>query len=773
MRPTDPDFFLTRRAAKWIVAIFVIAASMFGVGCFWQFAQLQAQTTLSIRQIGLFSLFPLALVVFVAYFCLQLDIGSDRIQKMCKCHTDAIAAISDARLGIWIVLAAGLGLYTELLVIRLHTSYFQLFAYFKNMSLLSCFLGLGIGYALGNRYLLTTPLVLPLLALQIVPMRLLSFTGFASGLENPISEHVAFGMSQSQNISHLLTVYGFIIMVFTFNAICFIPLGQLASHLMARKPKLVAYGWNLIGSIAGVLVFSLISFLWTPPVVWIALAAVALLLFLRHHGTTLFPTSLALAILLLFLAVPFRLDQTNVYSPYQILSLNLQRNAPPEIQSSNTYYQRILDLSEENVTLKEELKGKADYYDLPYKLKPNPDHVLIVGCGAGNDAAAGIRNRAGQIDAVEIDPVILRFGNLLHPESPYNTTNVNSIVNDARVFIRHTDKRYDLIVYGLLDSHTLLSGRSGGVRLDSFVYTTEAFREARSALKPNGMICVTFGVIRPELGRKLFLMLQDAFDGKPPIAYQTQYDGGVTFVAGAGVQDAARRISVDLAEVTDRFASETIEADPSTDDWPFFYMPIRKYPVTYAAMVAVLMGLSVVFVMNVMPREGRGFSLPCFFLGTGFMLIETKGITELALVYGSTWMVISVVILGILVMGFLANLIIIRIATPHPLLTYGALIVSLVVGLVATSGQLSHVASWASQIGLSTVLTIPLFFSGFAFSAELKRTPSVAVALSSNLLGAMLGGFLEYNSMRFGFDSLYYVAIAVYALALGTSLLKR
>jgi hypothetical protein len=66
---------------------------------------------------------------------------------------------------------------------------------------------------------------------------------------------------------------------------------------------------------------------------------------------------------------------------------------------------------------------------------------------------------------------------------------------------------------------------------------------------------------------------------------------------------------------------------------------------------------------------------------------------------------------------------------------------------------------------LTGILTLPLFFSGFAFSTELKKAPSVAVALSSNLLGAMLGGFLEYNSMYFGFRSLYLLAGAMYLLA--------
>jgi hypothetical protein len=88
--------------------------------------------------------------------------------------------------------------------------------------------------------------------------------------------------------------------------------------------------------------------------------------------------------------------------------------------------------------------------------------------------------------------------------------------------------------------------------------------------------------------------------------------------------------------------------------------------------------------------------------------------------------------------------------------------------LLATA-DLSAVPAWGARVFLTALLTLPLFFSGFAFSTELKRSRSVAVALSSNLFGAMLGGFLEYNSMYFGFRSLYMLALAMYFLAFLTS----
>ena len=68
------------------------------------------------------------------------------------------------------------------------------------------------------------------------------------------------------------------------------------------------------------------------------------------------------------------------------------------------------------------------------------------------------------------------------------------------------------------------------------------------------------------------------------------------------------------------------------------------------------------------------------------------------------------------------------------------------------------------------VITLPLFFSGLVFSSELKIAPSIASAMGSNLIGAMVGGCLEYNSMYFGYRSLYLLALGIYGASMMASL---
>lgn len=147
------------------------------------------------------------------------------------------------------------------------------------------------------------------------------------------------------------------------------------------------------------------------------------------------------------------------------------------------------------------------------------------------------------------------------------------------------------------------------------------------------------------------------------------------------------------------------------------------------------------------------------------MLIETKSITELALVYGSTWLVTSVVIAAILLLAYLANLIVSRVGAPHPAAIYALLYVSIIVGLLFSLFHPNFGDESSERLIMTLVLTMPVFFSGFAFSSELKRSSSISSALSSNLLGGMLGGFLEYNSMYFGYRSLYLLALVMYICA--------
>jgi hypothetical protein len=134
--------------------------------------------------------------------------------------------------------------------------------------------------------------------------------------------------------------------------------------------------------------------------------------------------------------------------------------------------------------------------------------------------------------------------------------------------------------------------------------------------------------------------------------------------------------------------------------------------------------------------------------------------------------VIGVVIAGVLVMAYLANGVVAALRIRRPLVPYALLLASLVVGVaVARSGGFAPTA--AGKLATIVVLTCPLFFSGIVFSTLIAGTRTLAGAMALNLLGAMCGGLLEYNSMYFGFQFLYWLALALYLAAAVTSLALR
>ena len=184
-------------------------------------------------------------------------------------------------------------------------------------------------------------------------------------------------------------------------------------------------------------------------------------------------------------------------------------------------------------------------------------------------------------------------------------------------------------------------------------------------------------------------------------------------------------------------------------------------------MIAVVLGLSLYLIVNFSETPTLG-NVPFFLLGAGFMLVETKGITEMGLVFGNTWQVIGIVIAGILVMAFLANWVVQTFRIERPLIPYVLLLASL-----AGGGGGGVPPPPLGQVGTIIVLTSPLFFSGIVFSSLIATSRSITGAMSANLFGAMCGGLLEYNAMYFGFLFLYWLAAALYASAFLSTLMTK
>jgi spermidine synthase len=690
-------------------------------------------------------------------------------------HSDYLDRIPPSWVAAAVFVASALTLYVEMVMVRWHSTCFHVFAIFKNVSLLSCFLGLGIGYGLSSRRRITLALFLPLLALQTVLFGVLSNTTLGSRIMNPVAEQLVMGKKASL-WSWVDAVDGNLLLavVFVINAVMFIPLGQLTGKLMDRLPKVKAYSLNLLGSLTGIGLFFVLSLLWTRPMVWMGLAALGLAPFLIGHRRSAAIGVGCMAAILIGLGIMGRNEDQQLFSPYQVISLRLPRTEDqiptPSIRVNHSYYQDIMDCSPAAVAASPKNAASAASYNFPYRLRPNPGSVVVVGAGTGNDVAAALRNGARSVTAVEIDPAILFLGQRLHLERPYQDPRTTTVVNDARSFLRQTHQRFDVAVYGLLDSHTNL-GAMTNVRLDSFVYTMEGFREAIARLNDDGLLVVSYTVLDPKQGEKLYAMLRDAYPEKAPRAFASAQfkDGGQVFVSGPGLARLPERCDADspVKEITAQVSAAAATAEVATDDWPFFYMKERAYPVSYAAIICLLLVLSAWLVKrNLGSLKVTNANSACFFfLGAGFMLIETKGITELGLVFGNTWSVVAIVITGILLMGYLANQWVWRRGPVPAGWAFGLLGASLLLGLFVTRLSSAGVSIPLPKLVMPLVLTLPLLFAGLIFSSKLVQGGGIGEALSANIFGAMLGGFLEYNSMYWGFSSLYPLGMGLYALA--------
>ncbi len=677
-----------------------------------------------------------------------------------------------------IVIACALSLFLELAIIRIHSSYIHYFSFLKNISLISCFLGLGIGYSLRKFKVYSLNWIFPLLFLQIVMVYFLSDTPVTSALLNPISERLTMGQDTATNFVHLILIYTFTIFIFIFNALCFIPIGHLISRLMNNIENLKAYSFNLIGSLLGILGFVLFSFLNTPPIIWIIVSFLLFFFIIKGNIKNYSISFLSILSIVFIFSLDIKNKNNTIYSPYQNITIDYTSTplSPSVIKTSNTFYQAVLNLSESTKNMTDKINTgsvmganvdiihEAEFYNLPYLVsEKKPNHVLIVGSGAGNDVAAANRFNIKNISAVEIDPVIAKLGKKLHPENPYNKENVEIIIDDARSYINKTNKKYDIIVYGLLDSQMNLSSK-GGIRLDSYVYTVDAFKEARSKLNKKGFIIISFFAQTDEIGFKIYKMLEKAFEKKPKVLKSGSNSRYIFLQSNEDIDFNFQNIKFfKMFNEFDR--GQKYNVDLSTDDWPFLYMPKKVYPISYMIIISILVISSFIFLRKITNMKSNDFSFCCFFLGAGFMLIETKCITEFAKIFGTTWLVNAIVISAILIMAFIANFIVMKKVKVPIHINYLLLFISISLGYIAFSHMLVDIDNPIYPI----LLTLPILFSGIAFSKEILKINSASQALSANILGAMFGGFLEYNSMYFGFGSLYILAGVIYFFALITS----
>lgn len=672
-----------------------------------------------------------------------------------------------------ILLVSFLSLYFELALIRWLPSEIRVLAYFTNVTLISCVLGLGIGAVLAGKKQYQPQTFFRLFSVLLVLAKV--YGGI--DIPFPLSSEGHFMWNGLSRQGWSVLQYPAMLLFFVVNVLLLVPIGQMLGREFQRLAPLRAYSLNVIGAVCGIASFAVFSWFQIQPVFWFLLGLFAMLTLVRVTK------GVAVNFLALVIIVGIATTQPHtVWSPYYKISSTLLsldgRTVGTEVVVNRDSHQQALDLSGK-YDYSSEMKARRLIYDRPYLFGSN-ENVLILGAGTGNDAAAALRAGAHHVDAVEIDPAIISIGKREHPNLPYSDPRVTVHLHDARTFVRSSKLKYDKIVLGYVDSHSLFSAMSS-VRLDNFIYTQEFFRELKQHLAPRGIVAVTFTVHEKWIGDRLFALVKNAF-GETPVVYQgpRTSSSGVVFLGGVPLEAAQSITPIDWTPIRSTGAGSTWIYDDHqgylspqifdsstrvpSDNWPYLYLREAGVPPNYILSLLALLAFSCFAVW----RATHTYQIDWFFflLGAGFLLLETKAMTELAIFLGSTWTVNSFVICAVLVFILFANLCVARGWAPKSKIAF-----LLLLGTLLTSYfvPLSRLLEWESNFRNAVAvafLCLPMFFAGLIFAQEFQKQPNSASALGANLIGAVAGGMLEYTSMAFGLKPLYLLSAAIYGASI-------
>lgn len=685
-----------------------------------------------------------------------------------------------------LVLISVAGLFLEMLMIRWVSSEIRIFAYFKNFVLVACFLGFGLGCYLCRRRVQVMALTMSLLLLAVIlkapfsPLRS-TISALPQLLGASVEVHVWGVPAMPTSWWGMLLALSFVVPLFAVIASSFIPIGQLVGRYLETAPHgVAAYSINVLASLAGIAGFTLLSFVNQPPWVWFAMAGILLVAVFWRVSRARMGVALTFAACVVLLLFPDHRNSTTYWSPYQKLSIRpVYANGQLEqyfLWTNESIYQSILNLSPEfvrqHVDAFREHPVDQNSYNMPYRFYSAPESVLVLGSGMGNDVAAALRNGAGQVEAVEIDPLILRLGRELHFEHPYQSPRVHVVLNDARSYIENSHEQFDLIVFSLLDSHTTTSHFTN-IRIDNYVYTREAFARARQLLKPDGLFVVKFQVDTPWIAGRLYELMKATF-AQTPVQFQTDLGGfdssGRFFISGSSERLKRAVAEPELAKYLALHADVPMQsAAPTTDDWPYFYQHAPGLPIS-----VILVSIAVLIVFGWFLRqtsgEAGGLDLHFMFLGAGFMLLEAQIVSKMALLFGTTWVVNAVVVSGLLCLIVAANVVYGAVPRIPLAIAYVGLFLSLAV-IFAIPLQKLFFESWMLRAVVATlILCTPVFFAGTIFISSFARVVFRGSALGSNLFGSLIGGLLESSSLWFGLKSLTVIAGLLY---LGSAIFLR
>ena len=635
-----------------------------------------------------------------------------------------------------LLLASGLMLFVELALIRWLGANVVHLGYFTNFVLLGSFLGIGLGFLLVGR---TDS---PAWWSGVVLLALVAVVSIAPVTINRSDDSVIYFTS--------LSIEGppaWLVLPVVFVAVAAVLVGpaNVVARCFPELAPLEAYRLDIMGSLLGIGAFVALSFLRAPSVAWGCVVAVAWLLLAAPRPPVLLAAAMVGLVGILALE---SLAAGVSWSPYYKITTQDGADSSFRIAVNGVPHQSAVSAE---VKLAQESQ-----YGLPYeRLVPDgPGDVLIVGAGTGTDVAIALAKGADSVTAVEIDPRLLQIGQERHPDLPYSDPRVTTVVDDGRAFLERTDKTFDLVLFALPDSLALVNG-GGGVRLESYLFTQEAIEAARDRLKPSGGFAMYNYYREDWLIDRLANTVGIVFDHPPCVDR-----------VGDALGQAVIAVALDVTRQQCPTPATYTAVPPTSDDRPFLYVRGSGIPVFYLIAVAAILLISLAAVRLVGgPLAGMRAYADLFFMGAAFLLLETRSVTTFALLFGTTWVVNAIVFGGVLLVVLLAVEVTRRVRTPALPVLYAFLAAALAIAYVIPNAWILQLPVGARALVAITLAFAPVFFANLAFAKRFSGTMNSTKAFATNVLGAMVGGCLEYLALMTGYRNLLVVAGVLYLAA--------
>ena len=645
-----------------------------------------------------------------------------------------------------LVVASALMLFVQLALIRWSGANLVHLSYFSNLILLASFLGIGLGFLRARK-----PRDLGRFAPVAVLVLIAFIFFFPARIEGSSSELIFFTEVKPTGLPTWVTLP----LVFLVVAFAMTLLGEITGRAFLEFTALDAYRWDIVGSLSGTLLFTLVAFLRSPSWIWPTVMLVALVLL---YGKTLPIVSWLAAIGIIVLLAIESLTPGVSWSPYyKVTTQDYTNTAPPytAVQVNGIPHQNVLD-AEKRLEI-EPLYGR------PYeRAVDNPlRNVLVIGAGTGTDVALALSRGAQRVDAVEIDPRIQQIGIEKNPNQPYADPRVTTYIDDGRAFLSRTDNEYDLILFALPDSLTLVSGASQ-LRLESYLFTRESIQEAYDHLSPDGVFAMYNYYREDWLINRLAGTVEEVFGHAPCIDRFTAVQSLAVMAIGKSPENAACDDTWERAAIA--ASGQEIPA-PSADDRPFLYLKDASIPQIYLLLIGLILAVSLIAIRVVGGplRQMRGYA-DLFLMGMAFLLLETRSITTFALLFGTTWLVNALVFAGVLLAVLLAIEVTRRYSPRRPWVI-AALFISLAIAWLVPNAWLLTLPVPLRLLVAVVLAFAPIFCANLYFTSRFKEAANPTAAFAANLFGAMIGGTLEYLSLLTGYRFLLVVAAVIYLAA--------